>query len=47
MVEVVRPEATYIPSGLAPYGNTAQAVVCVCSSPSSFELWIWQGVKNY
>lgn len=41
MVEVRRtegiPEATYIPTALASYGNVAQAVVCVCSS-GSFEL---------
>lgn len=32
------PEATDIPFGLASYGNVSQAVVCVGSSCSSFEL---------
>jgi len=44
MAEVLRtegiPEATYIPVFLASYGNVAQAVMCICSSPSCFELWI-------
>lgn len=34
------PEATYIPFGLASCGNLSQAVMCVGSSCSSFELRI-------